>query len=240
MKLKKKTSNGEARSQDREERREQILGAARTVFAERGYHQATVSEMVKRCGVAQGTFYLYFQSKREVFEALLDQFVDSVFHTFFLPGAEIAITQEEIWSRLVVISNWAVEVFWRNHDLARLFLLEAPAREPGCAEKIDRVFERLIEAAAANLQSWMDKGLLQAGGPPGDRHLRGGHDRAADPAAPVRGPPGRFHRDGCRSWSSSSSTACCAIRRHRKKVGARHGECLKNLLPLLFMQYCIL
>lgn len=150
-----------SRSLSREARREQILQAAREVFAERGYHQASISEMVKRCGVAQGTFYLYFRSKREVFEALLDQFTDSVFRTFFLPGAELAITQEEIWTRLVVVSNWAVEVFWQNQDLARLFLLEAPAREPGFAEKIDLIFERLIEATAANLQRWMDKGLLR-------------------------------------------------------------------------------
>jgi AcrR family transcriptional regulator len=164
-KIKSKDKNGEARSLGREARREQILQAAREVFAERGYHQATVSEMVKRCGVAQGTFYLYFKSKREVFEALLDQFTDSVFRTFFLPGAEMAITQEEIWSRLVVVSNWALEVFWQNQDLARLFLLEAPAREPGFAEKIDMIFQRLIEATAANLQLWMDKGLLRPADP---------------------------------------------------------------------------
>ena len=155
----------ESRSLSREERREQILQAAREVFAERGYHQASISAMVKRCGVAQGTFYLYFRSKREVFEALLDEFVISVFRTFFIPGAELAITQEEIWSRLVVVSNWAVEVFWENQDLARLFLLEAPAREPGFAEKIDLIFQRLIEATAANLQSWMDKGLLRPADP---------------------------------------------------------------------------
>jgi len=165
MKHKSKTKPAESRSLGREARREQILQAAREVFAERGYHQASVSAMVKRCGVAQGTFYLYFRSKREVFEALLDQFTDSVFRTFFLPGAEQTITQEEIWSRLVIVSNWAVEVFWQNQDLTRLFLLEAPAREPGFAEKIDAIFQRLISATAANLQSWMDKGLLRPADP---------------------------------------------------------------------------
>ncbi len=164
-KIKSKDKNGESRSLGREGRRERILLAAREVFSERGYHAATVSEIVKRGGMAQGTFYLYFRSKREVFEALLDQFTESVFRTFFIPGAEMEITQEGIWSRLVVVSNWAVEVFWENQDLARLFLLEAPAREPGFAEKIDQVFKRLLDVTAANLQSWMDKGLLRPADP---------------------------------------------------------------------------
>ncbi len=48
------------------ERRQQILAAARAVFNEKGYEDATVSDIVKRAGVAQGTFYLYFPSKKRV------------------------------------------------------------------------------------------------------------------------------------------------------------------------------
>ena len=48
------------------ERREQILAAARAVFDEKGYELATVSEIVRRAGVAQGTFYLYFESKKDI------------------------------------------------------------------------------------------------------------------------------------------------------------------------------
>lgn len=149
------------RRPDRAARREQILQAARAVFAERGYHQTTVSAIVARCRVAQGTFYLYFQSKREVFEALLDRFTETVFQTLFLPGADLVRTPEEIWSRFVVISNWALEVFHANQDLARLFLVEAPAREPGFEHKVSAFHDRLVQAAAANFELWMKKGLLR-------------------------------------------------------------------------------
>jgi AcrR family transcriptional regulator len=52
------------------ERREQILAAARAVFVEKGYELATVSAIVRRAGVAQGTFYLYFESKKDIVIAL--------------------------------------------------------------------------------------------------------------------------------------------------------------------------
>lgn len=48
------------------DRRAQLLGAARAVFAKKGYEEATVSEIVGRAGVAQGTFYLYFPGKESL------------------------------------------------------------------------------------------------------------------------------------------------------------------------------
>ena len=55
------------------ERRSQLLAAARRVFAARGYHNAGVSHIIREAGVARGTFYNYFESKRTVFTAVLDE-----------------------------------------------------------------------------------------------------------------------------------------------------------------------
>jgi len=57
----------------RAERRAQILDAAKEVFAEAGYHEASINAIIERAGIARGTFYLYFQGKAGVFDALLDQ-----------------------------------------------------------------------------------------------------------------------------------------------------------------------
>ncbi|MDI6023661.1 TetR/AcrR family transcriptional regulator [Leucobacter sp. UT-8R-CII-1-4] len=51
--------------------RRRILEAAEDVFAEHGYHEASIVKVTERAGVALGTFYLYFDSKRSVFEALV-------------------------------------------------------------------------------------------------------------------------------------------------------------------------
>lgn len=52
-----------------------MLAHARDVFARRGYHDANVDEIVKAAGVARGTFYLYFEDKRAVFEEIIDRFI---------------------------------------------------------------------------------------------------------------------------------------------------------------------
>ncbi len=49
-----------------------ILEAARAVFGELGYEAATVRDIIRRTGLASGTFYNYYRSKEELFEALSD------------------------------------------------------------------------------------------------------------------------------------------------------------------------
>ncbi|HEX8997095.1 MAG TPA: TetR/AcrR family transcriptional regulator [Ktedonobacterales bacterium] len=52
--------------------RRRLLDAAEEVFGELGYYEASVAEITRRAGVAQGTFYIYFHSKRETFVELVE------------------------------------------------------------------------------------------------------------------------------------------------------------------------
>ena len=63
-----------ARSTGRGERtRRRILDAAESVFAQFGFHDASIVRITEEAGVAQGTFYIYFSSKQQVFdEVVLD------------------------------------------------------------------------------------------------------------------------------------------------------------------------
>jgi AcrR family transcriptional regulator len=56
----------------REDRRQQILGAALACFSEDGFHQTGMANIVKRSGLSHGAVYLYFRSKDDLIEALAD------------------------------------------------------------------------------------------------------------------------------------------------------------------------
>ena len=60
------------REQTKVANRQAILDAAREVFGELGYDTATVRDIIRRTGLAAGTFYNYYRSKEEVFAALAD------------------------------------------------------------------------------------------------------------------------------------------------------------------------
>jgi len=56
-------------------REQQILDAALKVFSRKGFAEATTSEIAQEAGVAEGTLYNYFPSKRELLVAVVKTFV---------------------------------------------------------------------------------------------------------------------------------------------------------------------
>lgn len=54
------------------ERKQQLLDQAAELFAERGYAETRVIDIVRAAGVAKGLFYWYFENKEAVFEELVD------------------------------------------------------------------------------------------------------------------------------------------------------------------------
>jgi AcrR family transcriptional regulator len=63
---------------EREARREQVLRHAKRIFARKGYHRTNISEIIARARIARGTFYLYFENKRDLFEELLARVLDEL------------------------------------------------------------------------------------------------------------------------------------------------------------------
>lgn len=57
-----------------------LLDAAAKEFSDRGFHEASISAITRRAGVALGTFYTYFDSKDEIFRALVTDMSDAVGH----------------------------------------------------------------------------------------------------------------------------------------------------------------
>jgi len=63
---------------NREARRAELVSAAATVFAQRGVANTAVSDIVKAAGIAQGTFYLYFDSKDDAVLAVVERMADAI------------------------------------------------------------------------------------------------------------------------------------------------------------------
>ena len=58
-------------------RRNQILDAATTIFAEKGFHRSTIRDVAKAAGIADGTIYIYFENKTALLLGILDRLNES-------------------------------------------------------------------------------------------------------------------------------------------------------------------
>jgi AcrR family transcriptional regulator len=63
---------------EREDRRTQVLKHAERVFARKGFHETNISDIIAEAGIARGTFYLYFENKRDLFAELLDRVLEEL------------------------------------------------------------------------------------------------------------------------------------------------------------------
>ena len=145
------------------DRREEILAAARRLFMERGYAQTSVSDIVRAVGIAQGTFYLYFTSKRDLVLALVQQLHDHLARDCF--GEEIAV--EGNWGeRLRRAVGAALHVMEAEADILSLLHLGLALEVETIDELASSVRDRTIAGWTALLEEGVAAGALHVSDPP--------------------------------------------------------------------------
>src|SRR5215470_547314 len=77
-----------------------ILEAARKIFAKKGFHEAKVEDIADAAGVAKGTVYLYYESKRDIYFAAL-KFGIGQMYSLLLEELSIVSTPEEKLKALI-------------------------------------------------------------------------------------------------------------------------------------------
>jgi AcrR family transcriptional regulator len=140
------------RTIDREVRRAELVSAAAAVFAERGVGSATVGDIVKAAGVAQGTFYLYFDSKDDavlaVAERLADATVESIERAVAAPDARAV---DKLFALRDAFSDSAV--------IAGASELIEIIHRPGNRVIHDRLAEHLTPRLVAIVQGIVEQGV---------------------------------------------------------------------------------
>jgi AcrR family transcriptional regulator len=91
----------------KEEAKSRILDSANKVFAEKGYHEATMDDIAKRLGVSKGAIYLYFPSKEDLFEAMCKtapQAFKEILYSSFSADANPVQSATEFFDKMLKLS----------------------------------------------------------------------------------------------------------------------------------------
>jgi len=126
--------------------RQRILAGAAKVFAERGYRQVSVADIVKAAAIARGRFYDNFSSKEDCFFALYDSATDATLEVVSQACSESTESFPERVAAGIAALLAAIEA---EPALARACVVEGPAVGP----PINGRFEKLIGEFAALLRS---------------------------------------------------------------------------------------
>lgn len=103
--------------QTRTDKKNRIIEAAVTVFAQKGYASATVADIAARAGIGKGTIYEYFASKEDLFFAVFEWFKRQ---TGIAAKVEIAALGGSVAKRLEALSE-SLMGMWQ--EIADVFTL---------------------------------------------------------------------------------------------------------------------
>ena len=138
-------TNKESRRQARRDKREKALKqAAIDVFYEHGYHAAKVSQIVEEVGVAQGTFYLYFEGKQQLFAELVSDFLELFVSTVADWEPADIDTRQVLREELTRAGLSVTRVLLDNRKMTAIFFREAEAVSPELSTLIRHSYETLL------------------------------------------------------------------------------------------------
>jgi AcrR family transcriptional regulator len=120
-----------------EEKRRRLLDLAIEEFAAHDYRLASISRIVARAGIAKGSFYQYFEDKRDLFLYLLDTAVNQP-RLDYLRAAQPAPEQRGFFDRLRWMLDGAVQIALAHPQLAQIAMRASVADPPFADEALDR------------------------------------------------------------------------------------------------------
>lgn len=145
---------------DKEARRQQLLDAAITVFARKGYLETSVDDIIHEADVARGTFYLYFPGKKEIFLAVID-------HYFDLTSDLVNRLMAEEWPARLERARFKEHVlawlrfFAQHRDVAKVIYREAISIDPQFEDRWNRLSETVKDFLSERMSKLQEAGQLR-------------------------------------------------------------------------------
>ena len=138
-------------------RREQIVGAATRVFAEKGFRRATTREVARAAGVSEGTIYNYFEDKDALLLAILDRLNETERRAAdFEEGMATdfrGFLEQYLRRRMSLI--------WENREVFRVVLSEMLVNAELRDRYVRHVVDPTMRIAEENFRSRMEQGEVR-------------------------------------------------------------------------------
>jgi len=143
----------------RESRRASMLKVARRLFSQKGYHDTSIDDLIEEAGIARGTFYLYFESKRAIFDELLDHLVTTL--QAQVKRIEVGPEAPEPVEQLNATVDRVLNTLLDNREMARILLREAVGIDTDFDRKLSDFYGRIEAMFVSALNTGRQLGVVR-------------------------------------------------------------------------------
>jgi AcrR family transcriptional regulator len=146
---------------EKTERRQQILASARDVFAKRGFHAAKIEDIVISAGVARGTFYLYFEDKRAIFEEIVDRFIAKLAMNVVRvdPSDKARSVADQVCENIRRIVGLLLE----DQSTTKILLTHALGVDPAFDQRLHSFYDEASKLLEESLRDGQALGVVEEG-----------------------------------------------------------------------------
>ncbi|MCX7944809.1 MAG: TetR/AcrR family transcriptional regulator [Deltaproteobacteria bacterium] len=145
----------------RDATRQRLIEVAKKIFAEKGYHNTIVSDIVKGAGVGQGTFYRNFKDKRDIFENLLNELTEKLLSSFSDMSSELPQNSNEYREASIRAIKRMINIVVANKELVKIYIKEAITVDKELENKIYEFQIRFAQLAKYYLDHAIEKGFAR-------------------------------------------------------------------------------
>jgi len=144
---------------ERQARRAQVLRHAKRIFARKGYHRTNVADIIARARIARGTFYLYFQNKKDLFEELLEQAVRELTARIqrLRPGPGEPDPVDQLRANLTRVLSYALA----ERELTDILLNHSTGFDHELDDKIQDFYDRIAALIKRSLDLGIEMNLVR-------------------------------------------------------------------------------
>ena len=130
------------------------------MFADKGFDAATGDDLTRQAGVAKGTFYLYFDEKRQVLHALVESFLERL-HAIGASVAREVETATDYFARITDATTEILRVFSEHRALAKLAYRESMGIDRRLATMLRDFYRQIAEVEAENVRLGIRLGIFR-------------------------------------------------------------------------------
>ncbi len=139
------------------DKRELILGAARELFLEQGFHETRVEDIAARAGIGKGTVYTYFPSKRDLLVEIIRSSMDAFKSTIF----SAAEAEDNPRAKLEAAAHSILSFGESSQPLGRLVMESTGISDKELKNHLLKIRQECIDLFTVIITQGIDQGLFR-------------------------------------------------------------------------------
>jgi AcrR family transcriptional regulator len=151
-----------------------ILDSAAKVFAEKGYFNTKVRDILDKAGISTGSFYFYFNNKEELFEMLYDEMIKTYLSVLQDAVDTMSDNTGNIVESITKAITLSLRTFQKNKELAGIMLIGSVGLNPHFEKKrmadhhrislvFEVIFKKLLQKSTINISDAKVAAILFTG-----------------------------------------------------------------------------